>query len=80
MLLLCVCAACPFAAAPFQAVMEQGSVDNGTLADSQAQAAAIWRVREGVTEALQRRGEGQHAKTVLLCMPCAISTCPCFQT
>jgi hypothetical protein len=40
----------------FQAVMEQGSVDNGTLADSQAQAAAIWRVREGVTEALQRRG------------------------
>lgn len=43
--------------------MEQGSVENGTLADSQAQAAAIWRVREGVTEALQRRGGFQNSST-----------------
>lgn len=36
--------------------MGAGSVVDGTLAESQAQATAIWRVREGVTEALQRRG------------------------
>jgi D-2-hydroxyglutarate dehydrogenase len=36
--------------------MGAGSVMDGTLAESQAQAAAIWRIREGVTEALQRRG------------------------
>lgn len=36
--------------------MAAGSVVDGTLAESQAQAAAIWRVREGVTESLQRRG------------------------
>jgi D-2-hydroxyglutarate dehydrogenase len=36
--------------------MSAGSVVDGTLAESQAQAAGIWRVREGVTEALQRRG------------------------
>lgn len=29
---------------------------DGTLASSEAQAAGIWRVREGVTEALVRRG------------------------
>lgn len=46
--------------------MTEGSVDNGTLAESQAQAAAIWRVREGVTESLQRRGEQQQAKPHLL--------------
>jgi hypothetical protein len=49
-----------------QAVMEQGSVENGTLADSQAQAAAIWRVREGVTEALQRRGGWPYTLQMLL--------------
>jgi hypothetical protein len=39
-----------------QAVMADGSVADGTLAESQAQAAAIWRVREGITESLVRRG------------------------
>jgi hypothetical protein len=37
--------------------MADGSVADGTLAESQAQAAAIWRVREGITESLVRRGE-----------------------
>jgi hypothetical protein len=40
-----------------QAVMADGSVADGTLAESQAQAAAIWRVREGITESLVRRGD-----------------------
>lgn len=39
-----------------EAVMADGSVADGTLAESQAQAAAIWRVREGITESLVRRG------------------------
>lgn len=50
------CLLCCRVLVPLQTVMSQGSVDNGTLAESQAQATAIWRVREGVTEALQRRG------------------------
>lgn len=36
--------------------MEQGLVQDGTLAQSEGQAAAVWRVREGVTEALLQRG------------------------
>lgn len=36
--------------------MSDGDVSDGTLAESEAQAAGIWRVREGVTEALVRRG------------------------
>lgn len=39
--------------------MAAGLVGDGTLAGSDAQAAAIWRVREGVTEALARRGAGR---------------------
>lgn len=37
-------------------VMEEGLVEDGTVAQSEAQAQGIWRVREGVTEALARRG------------------------
>lgn len=37
--------------------MADGSVSDGTLAESQAQAAAIWRLREGITESLVRRGK-----------------------
>eukprot|EP00879_Flechtneria_rotunda_P026430 GHRR01028181.1.p1 GENE.GHRR01028181.1~~GHRR01028181.1.p1 ORF type:complete len:484 (+),score=127.00 GHRR01028181.1:517-1968(+) len=40
----------------FEGVMSDGSVSDGTLAESQSQAAGIWKVREGVTEALSRRG------------------------
>eukprot|EP00775_Hariotina_reticulata_P011142 gene11142-11295_t len=39
-----------------EGVMSDGSVVDGALAESQAQAAAIWRVREGITESLVRRG------------------------
>jgi D-2-hydroxyglutarate dehydrogenase len=39
-----------------EAAMADGLVTDGTVAASAAQAAAIWRVREGVTEALNRRG------------------------
>jgi hypothetical protein len=56
------------AALLLQAVMSEGSVENGTLAESQAQAAAIWRVREGVTESLQRRGEQQQTAPTLACL------------
>jgi hypothetical protein len=37
--------------------MARGWVEDGTLADSSSQSAGIWRVREGITEALVRRGE-----------------------
>jgi len=40
-----------------EAAMEGGWVVDGTIAGSDAQAVGIWRVREGVTEALVRRGE-----------------------
>ncbi len=40
--------------------MGSGHVSAGTLAESEAQARAIWRVREGVTEALVKRGEARH--------------------
>ena len=36
--------------------MDSGAVVNGTVADSSSQAGGIWRVREGITEALTRRG------------------------
>lgn len=39
--------------------MSEGSVTDGTLAESETQAAAIWRVREGITESLVKRGESQ---------------------
>ncbi|GLC43157.1 hypothetical protein PLESTB_000857000 [Pleodorina starrii] len=39
-----------------EAVMGDGSVVDGTLAASEAQAKSIWRLREGVSEALVRRG------------------------
>ncbi|KXZ53063.1 hypothetical protein GPECTOR_8g57 [Gonium pectorale] len=39
-----------------EAVMSDGCVADGTLASSEAQAAAIWRLREGIAEALARRG------------------------
>lgn len=39
-----------------QSAMETGLVSDGTLAESEAQAAAIWRLRESITESLTRRG------------------------
>ncbi|KAG2445426.1 hypothetical protein HXX76_000047 [Chlamydomonas incerta] len=37
-------------------VMAEGCVTDGTLAASETQAKAIWRLREGIAEALARRG------------------------
>eukprot|EP00198_Chlamydomonas_reinhardtii_P011974 XP_001701311.1 predicted protein [Chlamydomonas reinhardtii] len=37
-------------------VMAEGCVTDGTLAASEAQAKTIWRLREGIAEALARRG------------------------
>ncbi|EFJ45502.1 hypothetical protein VOLCADRAFT_63840 [Volvox carteri f. nagariensis] len=39
-----------------ESVMSEGHVTDGTLATSEAQAGAIWRLREGISEALVRRG------------------------
>ncbi|GJP84189.1 hypothetical protein CLOP_g14277 [Closterium sp. NIES-67] len=39
-----------------ESVMEEGVVDDGTVAHDSTQAAAIWHLREGVAEALQRAG------------------------
>lgn len=36
--------------------MEEGAAADGTVAQSEAQARAIWRVREGISEALPRLG------------------------
>ena len=44
--------------------MSSGSVTDGTVSQSEAQSAAIWRVREGVTEALVKRGEARQAQAV----------------
>lgn len=40
-----------------EAAAADGAVEDGTVAASGAQADEIWRVREGVSEALSRRGE-----------------------
>lgn len=39
-----------------EAAMGEGLVADGVVAQDSAQAAAIWRVREGITEALRHRG------------------------
>ncbi|CAI5471688.1 unnamed protein product [Closterium sp. Yama58-4] len=39
-----------------EGVMEEGAVEDGTVAHDSTQAAAIWHLREGVAEALQRAG------------------------
>lgn len=39
-----------------EGVMSDGFVTDGTIATAQSQAAAIWRVREGITEALSKSG------------------------
>ncbi|CAI5489134.1 unnamed protein product [Closterium sp. Naga37s-1] len=39
-----------------EGVMEDGAVEDGTVAHDSTQAAAIWHLREGVAEALQRAG------------------------
>ncbi|CAI5978981.1 unnamed protein product [Closterium sp. NIES-65] len=39
-----------------EGVMEAGAVEDGTVAHDSTQAAAIWHLREGVAEALQRAG------------------------
>jgi FAD/FMN-containing dehydrogenase len=40
------------ALAAFEQGMEQGLISDGVLAQSEAQAAALWRLREGITESL----------------------------
>lgn len=42
------------ALAAFEACMEQGWVSDGVISQSDAQAAQLWRLREGITEALAR--------------------------
>ncbi len=42
------------AMAAFEACMEQGWVSDGVVSQSDAQAAQLWRLREGITEALAR--------------------------
>jgi len=43
------------ALAAFEHALEQGWVSNGVIAQSDAQAAALWRLREGITESLASR-------------------------
>ncbi|OOG45775.1 FAD-binding oxidoreductase [Rhodanobacter sp. C01] len=43
------------ALAAFEHALEQGWVSDGVIAQSEAQAAALWRLREGVTESLASR-------------------------
>ena len=40
------------AAAAFEQAAEEGWVSDGVIAQSEAQAAALWRLREGITESL----------------------------
>ena len=42
------------AMAAFEACMEQGWISDGVISQSDAQAAQLWRLREGITEALAR--------------------------
>jgi D-2-hydroxyglutarate dehydrogenase len=39
-----------------ETAMQEGCVADGTLAQDTSQAAGIWRIREGITEALRHRG------------------------
>ncbi|TAL83507.1 MAG: FAD-binding oxidoreductase [Rhodanobacter sp.] len=43
------------ALAAFEQALEQGWVSDGVIAQSDAQAAALWRLREGITESLAAR-------------------------
>jgi FAD/FMN-containing dehydrogenase len=43
------------ALAAFEQALEQGWVSDGVIAQSEAQAAALWRLREGITESLAPR-------------------------
>lgn len=43
------------ALAAFEQALEQGWVSDGVIAQSEAQAAALWRLREGITESLAAR-------------------------
>jgi len=43
------------ALAAFEQALEQGLVSDGVVAQSEAQAAALWRLREGITESLAPR-------------------------
>ena len=43
------------ALAAFEHALEQGWVSDGVIAQSEAQAAALWRLREGITESLASR-------------------------
>ncbi|WP_158882268.1 FAD-binding oxidoreductase [Rhodanobacter sp. L36] len=43
------------ALAAFEQALEQGWVTDGVIAQSEAQAAALWRLREGITESLAPR-------------------------
>ena len=42
----------PQALAVFEALLEQGLITDGVLSQSQAQAAALWALREGISEAI----------------------------
>lgn len=70
-----------------QAAMADGAVTNGTLSQSERQAKSIWRIREGISEALVRHGRlpprqagrpaGHHAtpSSAFACVPrtcCAV--------
>lgn len=46
----------PFLLVRMQSVMADGIVMDGAVAASESQAAAMWRVREGVAEACSRKG------------------------
>jgi len=43
------------ALAAFEHALEQGWISDGVIAQSEAQAAALWRLREGITESLASR-------------------------
>jgi len=45
-----------------QAVMQEGMVCNGVVAESEQQAVQIWKIREGISEALPHFG-GSKEKT-----------------
>jgi D-2-hydroxyglutarate dehydrogenase len=61
---------------PLQEVMSTGEVLDGSVAQSQSQAALMWRVREGIAEAMGKSGgwardQGANA-------PCLLHACSCL--
>ena len=60
------------ALAAFGHALEQGWVSDGVIAQSEAQAAALWRLREGITESLASRRPYKNDVSV------RVSAVPCF--